>query len=396
MGGGHSTQKENGAATIFQKGLPNPDIFQTHALQTVRKWGLDVIQEFSQEYGERGSSRVKHSNGHLYSPPTIGWVGIPPTMHTSYNRSGMEYKRIPRRAWECYIDRTIKIGIKNENVDFTGSVGYHGVRVDSAAPLQSNQWRGGVRPLKLEAAGGCHGPGLYLTPSFRMAGSYAFRRWSSEERFSRTGPDKTCYLAIVMCAVTEGKYTKNTGSAFSHNTDGWRADELEWVIKDPRDAKPYGMLICYFRPWWELQPDPCLTAKRISVDGRSTDSGKVYLSCRADGLVDLYSHDDGSGRQQWNFVSIGGNKYNILIKGGTNSDKIYLSCRADGHVDLYSHDDRSGRQQWLLKAASGGNYHINVAGGTRDGKIFLSCRADGHVDLYSHDDGSGRQAWKLG
>lgn len=252
--------KKDGAL-IYDKGLPAPDAFQLHALETVHIWGLDVAREFSQEYGERGASQVIHIRGHVYSPPTTGWVGIPPTMHKSFSREGMNYGRIPKQAWECHIDRVVKIGISNEHADFNDPVAYHGVRADRDAPLPTGRWRGSLRPLVLEATRGCRGRGAYLTPSFGMAASYAFRSWTSEERFSRHGPDGTCFLVVLMCAVPQGKYTPARGSAFSHNSDGWQQDAIEWVVKDPRDAKVYGALFCYFRPRWEPQPDPSLTAR---------------------------------------------------------------------------------------------------------------------------------------
>ena len=56
-----SLQKvQHAQAEIFAKGLPRPDEFQQHALDTVASWGLGVVREFSQEYGERGADRVGH------------------------------------------------------------------------------------------------------------------------------------------------------------------------------------------------------------------------------------------------------------------------------------------------------------------------------------------------
>jgi hypothetical protein len=126
-----------------------------------------------------------------------------------------------------------------------------------------------------------------------------------------------------------------------------------------------------------------------------TQPGETFLSCRADGFVDLYSHDDNSGRQKWKLVKLENGNYNIKIVGGTNQGETFLSCRADGFVDLYSHDDNSGRQQWKIVPIGRGIYNVLIAGGTNSGEKYLSCRADGFVDLYSHDDASGRQRWKM-
>jgi len=125
-----------------------------------------------------------------------------------------------------------------------------------------------------------------------------------------------------------------------------------------------------------------------------TNHGKNFLSCRADGFVDLWQADDGTGRQRWVLKDIGGGLYNIIIYGGTNEGRKYLSCTADGYVDLWSHD-AGDCQRWRVSPVGDGTYHIKVAGGTNAGKVFLSCTADGLVDLYTHDDNSGRQKWLL-
>jgi len=103
-----------------------------------------------------------------------------------------------------------------------------------------------------------HGKGVYLTPSFRMAASYGFRDWVGEERFSRQGPAGTCFLGVLMCAVPKGKFKVAPGSAFSHSTDGWSTQKIEWVVPDPKNAKPYGVLMCYFKARWALLPFPSI------------------------------------------------------------------------------------------------------------------------------------------
>lgn len=90
----------------------------------------------------------------------------------------------------------------------------------------------------------------------------------------------------------------------------------------------------------------------IIISG-GVSSGRRFLSCTADGRVDLYDKDDGSGRQRWQFVGQKKNipsYYQIKVVGGTNPNVVFLSCTADGlKVDLYTKDDGSGRQRWQLQ-----------------------------------------------
>ncbi|HEV7643689.1 MAG TPA: hypothetical protein VGO50_07040 [Pyrinomonadaceae bacterium] len=134
---------------------------------------------------------------------------------------------------------------------------------------------------------------------------------------------------------------------------------------------------------------------------RGLSGNYSLLSCTADGHVDLFYTDDGSGRQEWNLTPISGvigNVFNIIVSGGTNPDKIYLSCTAAGLVDLYSQDDGSGRQRWVLTPVTSSPqipsyYQITPIAGASG---YLSCTPDGlTVDLYNQDDGSGRQRWQV-
>nr|GAT43967.1 predicted protein [Mycena chlorophos] len=84
---------------------------------------------------------------------------------------------------------------------------------------------------------------------------------------------------------------------------------------------------------------------------------QLYLSCQdCSGVstTDLYSIDDGSGRQRWVLTPIAGlaNTYDITVAGGRDAScGIYLSTGAtcsDTYVDLYTSDDGSGRQRWTL------------------------------------------------
>lgn len=141
--------------------------------------------------------------------------------------------------------------------------------------------------------------------------------------------------------------------------------------------------------------------QRVSVLG-GTNLSKDLLSCRADGLVDLYSHDDSSGRQRWIFEPLGHHEggsdlYRISISGGTHEGKSILSCSPEGFVGLWGADDNSGRQKWLVRSMASGStvFNIEVFGGTNEGKRFLSCTPCGNVDLWEKDDASGRQRWRL-
>ena len=132
----------------------------------------------------------------------------------------------------------------------------------------------------------------------------------------------------------------------------------------------------------------------IKIAGGSAP-GETYLSCQADGFVDLYDKDDESGRQRWEFIEVPGksNTYNIRVWSGTHPGESYLSCTAEGMVDLYDKDDGSGRQQWVLNHLGNSKYNIKIAGGTNTGETYLSTTDHGRVDLFSHDDNSGRQKW---
>ncbi|KAJ6513379.1 hypothetical protein C8R45DRAFT_1068356 [Mycena sanguinolenta] len=86
-----------------------------------------------------------------------------------------------------------------------------------------------------------------------------------------------------------------------------------------------------------------------------------YLSCQACGgatTTDLYGLDDGSGRQRWTLKPVAGvaNTYNILVYGGRDAScGVYLSTGelcTDTYVDLWTGDDGSGRQQWTLTPVS--------------------------------------------
>lgn len=133
-------------------------------------------------------------------------------------------------------------------------------------------------------------------------------------------------------------------------------------------------------------------------------SNRSVLSCKYDGTsADLWSGDDGSGRQRWRFIPVNGlsDVYNIQIMSGINNNRSYLSTNSDGSsVDLWYLDDGSGRQRWKIipvqNSSVSNTYLIQAYGGVSTNKKFLSTSADGtKVDLWSEDDGSGRQRWNI-
>ena len=150
--------------------------------------------------------------------------------------------------------------------------------------------------------------------------------------------------------------------------------------------------------------EPCLSRSlslgssgmsEITVAGGVSDL--AFLSCTPDGKVDLWSHNDRSGRQAFHFKKTAetGDVYNITVSGGTNEGYTFLSCTAAGKVDLFNRDDGSGRQKWELIKVGQSSYNIKVWAGTERGEVFLSCTDGGLVDLYDKDDGSGRQKWHI-
>nr|GAT61417.1 predicted protein [Mycena chlorophos] len=139
---------------------------------------------------------------------------------------------------------------------------------------------------------------------------------------------------------------------------------------------------------------------RITVGGRSGCNNILSVASCGSNLVDLYSEDDGSGRQHFTLQPVSGltNVYNILVAGGREGCNLFLSTASCGSnlVDLYNEDDGSGRQRWML-TPSGSGYNIESYAGRASCYDFLSVASCGTdlVDIYALDDGSGRQQWTL-
>ncbi|KAF7306294.1 Ricin B-type lectin domain-containing protein [Mycena indigotica] len=139
---------------------------------------------------------------------------------------------------------------------------------------------------------------------------------------------------------------------------------------------------------------------RITVGGRSGCNTILSVASCGTNKVDLFSSDDGSGRQHFQFVAVSGltNVYNIKVAGGRDGCNTFLSsasCGAD-LVDLFGSDDGSGRQRWVV-SPSGSGFNVQPYSGRASCNTFLSVASCGSdlVDLYSFDDASGRQQFTL-
>lgn len=231
-----SRQLGKQGATILYKGLPDPlDGLQQHAMDFVSgMWGADIVyRRFCQEYGMRNHARVVHVSGSKeYTPPSTGRLM---TFH----------------GGSVVVERAVKIAIRNPKPDLdTWDISYHGIDTHAR-----DRWKASG-PM-FSGYGGAHGPGIYTTPSFSLAGAYAVRRWTREWRYDDV-PAEYCegmhFIAILMCALEPGKFKKcnNTAAGASASTEGWQNAGAEWVIpgepgKEVPGAQIYGVNFCYFR-----------------------------------------------------------------------------------------------------------------------------------------------------
>jgi hypothetical protein len=107
------------------------------------------------------------------------------------------------------------------------------------------------------------------------------------------------------------------------------------------------------RQKWKVVGIPGFGIKCYIIVSGGT-KGRTYLSCNEDGtLVDLWERDDRGGRQVWDFAQLPGpiKDYYHISMGALppKIDRRFLSCSADGRtVDLWSGDDGSGRQRWQV------------------------------------------------
>jgi hypothetical protein len=128
---------------------------------------------------------------------------------------------------------------------------------------------------------------------------------------------------------------------------------------------------------------------------RGVASNRSLLS--AGSGVDLWSEDDGSGRQQWVVEPVGNGESTIAISRGTAPGRTYLGIVPGGTlVDLVATP-----QSWLIVPVITYRDDLGIPGlvwirPASDPDAFLSCRADGNrVDIWRSDDGSGRQRWQM-
>jgi len=154
------------------------------------------------------------------------------------------------------------------------------------------------------------------------------------------------------------------------------------------------------RQRWVLTPLQGHANTYTIRSGGGVNNNRQLLSCTDDGSkVDLYTHDDNSGRQRWVFQAKAlireNHPHNTNVASGVSNGRVFFSCTDDGSkVDLYTQDDASGRQQWVFRHLGNNVYNINVANGIKNNRVLLSCSDDGsRVDLHSVDDASGRQRW---
>jgi len=98
----------------------------------------------------------------------------------------------------------------------------------------------------------------------------------------------------------------------------------------------------------------------------------------------------------WRMVPVEGqlNTFNVIItdkrgKDQANCNRKYLSVGAgcgQSYVDLWTHDDKSGRQQWTIKKVAGtaDKYSFEVGGRRQCDRVFLSSSPTwDRVDLWS-------------
>lgn len=136
----------------------------------------------------------------------------------------------------------------------------------------------------------------------------------------------------------------------------------------------------------------------------SSKGERSFLSCSSDPqnrVVDLWTSEDGSGRQKWVLVPViphAPNTYTVTVSGGRGNGWGVLSVTQDGSVDLFAKDDGSGRQRWYFENLDGRNFRISIAGGrglANPSKNVLTLDASsGEIRLAERSDAKdGTQTW---
>nr|QOL01295.1 putative extracellular protein TR9_096 [Trebouxia lynnae] len=133
-----------------------------------------------------------------------------------------------------------------------------------------------------------------------------------------------------------------------------------------------------------------------------------YLSipnCTVGDTVDLYSQDDGSGRQQWELVPVAGNNLYYLLDNGRTGCTSWLSGQPcpENRIAAWYTDDSSGRQQWQLSPLGNNIYTISLPQGRSTCETYLqastcgvnSAVGSGLTEFTGSDTGSGFEHWLI-
>lgn len=231
-------------ARILDKGLKAGDSLQIHALGVVQSvWGNVIHRAYSQEYLDRGATRILHS-GTLsdYTPPSCG-----PITSTYWTQSlGISEDRAT-----ADIERVVRVALTNKEAVFDGAHVplYHGL----AAVTFASWAKSGPA---FQSYPGKFGDGIYLTPSFQMACMYAFRQPRTMAVAAETGlaaprfaaaPDgRWNYLVCLQVMASAAAIEKFKGTAFTDAGDGWDLEAQISIVRDATQAQIYGVLFCYF------------------------------------------------------------------------------------------------------------------------------------------------------
>jgi hypothetical protein len=110
------------------------------------------------------------------------------------------------------------------------------------------------------------------------------------------------------------------------------------------------------RQRWKLVPVAGGPSDTFNILGVGRDGGPVYITW-ADNMVMFADVEDGTDGPRWQFIPTEDSSFLIKavpVPGVSSVDHPYMSCSADGtRVDMYSQDDGSGRQRWYVTADTG-------------------------------------------
>ena len=178
----------------------------------------------------------------------------------------------------------------------------------------------------------------------------------------------TSYYHIQAVKAMSGTQTNNIGflSTAGSTVDMWDCggavsgcgENQRWILV-PRSKN--GVILYYY----------------IMLESSSQSTGTFYLSASADGTyVDMYDHDDGSGRQRW-LLENHGSYWNIRIYGGMNSGTQASRSALEPSPDPRRHCLREPPVPWRVQD-------------------YLSTYTDGSaLDFGSSDDGDENERFIL-